>query len=84
MQTLCDLPLSSVVSHIEPLLQVTFELTLPPSFVHSPSVSGVAFVVALGGVIGLFLTMAKAGMAVRERNAIVIAVAVEHPSTFFM
>ena len=84
MHTLCLSPFSLVVVHIEPLAQVAFELTLPPSFVHSPSVSG-ATVLVLGGVdTGLFLTTANAGAAVRDEQAIAIAIAVKHPSKLFM
>jgi hypothetical protein len=44
-------------------LQVTFELTVPPNFVHSPSVSGVIlFVFAAVGAGGpAFFTTAQAG-----------------------
>jgi hypothetical protein len=77
MQTLWELPFSSTVVHIEPLLQVAFELTLPPSFVHSPSVSG-AFPLVLGGIgAGFFLTTAKAGEAARA-----IAKAIKYVSDF--
>jgi hypothetical protein len=84
MHTLCELPFSSVVVHIEPLLQVPFELTLPPSFEHSPSVSADALAPPdLAGVeTGLFLTTAKAGPVPTAEPAIIKAV--KTITNFFM